>query len=79
MAPTEVPSKLPGNRALEHHDPVLFDLIEKEKVGYQPFCKTVVIHNSAYMFSSLQLFWLPVYVTLVRHPDTHASGVSGHI
>lgn len=79
MAPTEVPSKLPGNRALEHHDPVLFDLIEKEKVGYEPFCKTVVIHNPAYTFSSLRVFCVPVYVTLVRHPVLHASGVSGHI
>ena len=44
MAPTEVPSKLPGNTALEHHDPVLFDLIEKEKVsGYRPSCGAKMI------------------------------------
>lgn len=79
MAPTEVPSKLPGNRALEHHDPVLFDLIEKEKVGHHPFCKTVVIHNSADMFSSLRVFCVPIYVTLVRYPVLDASGISDHI
>lgn len=30
---TEVPSTLPGNVALRNHDPDLYDLIEKEKVG----------------------------------------------
>lgn len=32
MSATDVPSTLPGNVALEQHDPALFDLIEKEKV-----------------------------------------------
>lgn len=31
---TEIPSSLPGNVPLVDHDPVLFDLIEKEKVGH---------------------------------------------
>lgn len=33
MSKTEVPSSLPGNVSLADHDPVMFDLIEKEKVG----------------------------------------------
>lgn len=32
MSQTEVPPTLPGNVPLSEHDPVLFDLIEKEKV-----------------------------------------------
>ena len=32
MSTTEVPSTLPGNVSLADHDPVMFDLIEKEKV-----------------------------------------------
>lgn len=31
---TEIPSSLPGNVPLVDHDPVLSDLIEKEKVGH---------------------------------------------
>lgn len=33
MSTTEIPSTLPGNLSLADHDPVMFDLIEKEKVG----------------------------------------------
>lgn len=33
MSTTEIPSTLPGNVSLADHDPVMFDLIEKEKVG----------------------------------------------
>lgn len=33
MSTTEVPSTLPGNVSLADHDPVMFDLIEKEKVS----------------------------------------------
>lgn len=32
MSTTEVPSTLPGNVSLADHDPIMFDLIEKEKV-----------------------------------------------
>lgn len=32
MSTTEIPSTLPGNVSLEEHDPIMFDLIEKEKV-----------------------------------------------
>lgn len=32
---TEIPASLPGNVSLSKHDPVMFDLIEQEKVCEQ--------------------------------------------